>query len=181
MRKVQQHSSRPQHADPAGQFRLVPNPDLAHLDAGAKVVGEVLDQFAKVDPAIGGEVEDDLRAVEQVLGPHQLHRHFPLLNPLQAEAVGLFLSGGIQARIGDVLLGGLAQDVFEVLGSLLGGNLFRWQNDRSQGPSPVGFHDHVVAGFQVEPLGVEMVAFAGIAEFDRNDANFLLGRSVCCH
>src|SRR5262249_19119008 len=47
--------------------------DLTHLDARLERTGQVLDQFAKVDPLLGQEVKDDPFATKQVLDVDQLH------------------------------------------------------------------------------------------------------------
>jgi hypothetical protein len=38
----------------------VADADLAHLHPGAKLLDQGLDQFPKIDPALGGEIKDDL-------------------------------------------------------------------------------------------------------------------------
>ena len=56
----------------ADHLGFIANADLAHFNTGVEVVGEVLDQFTEIDPPVGGEIENDLRAVEQVFGADQL-------------------------------------------------------------------------------------------------------------
>ena len=57
-------------AEAADHLALVAHADLAQLDAGVEDAGQILDQFAEVHPAVGGEVEHDLGAVQRVLGFH---------------------------------------------------------------------------------------------------------------
>jgi len=41
----------------------VTDPDLADFNPGAEFLDQILDQFAKIHPGVGGEVEDNLAAV----------------------------------------------------------------------------------------------------------------------
>ena len=74
------------------QTRLVADADLAQLDAAAELGRQIAHQFAEVDPALGGEVEDQPRSVEELLDPRQLHRQVPLADLQQAGPVGLTLA-----------------------------------------------------------------------------------------
>src|SRR5581483_10524314 len=65
-------------AVPADHLRFVADADLAHLDARAEFARELAHQLAEVDARVGGEVEDQLRAVEGVLDARQLHREAAL-------------------------------------------------------------------------------------------------------
>ena len=101
-------------ADAADQFRFIAHTNLAHFNAGMEMVGEILDQFAKIDPAIGREIENDFRAVKQVFGLDQFHRHVALTNALHAVVKGFFFLGRTDARHIVVGFSGQAQDFFQI-------------------------------------------------------------------
>ena len=73
-------------------MRLVADADLPHLDARPEVRGQLAHQLAEIDAAFGGEIEDQPRAVEQLLDPRQLHRQAALADLQQADALRLLLA-----------------------------------------------------------------------------------------
>ena len=157
-------------AEAAGEFGFVPYADLAHFDAGVKVVRQVLDQVPEIDPAVGGEIEHDLGTVEQIFGPHQLHIHFAFLDPLLAELEGLPLPSAVGGRQGSIFFGGQAQHTLQILRGFVGFDLSGGGDHDGHGPATVGFHHHLIAGLQGVFLGVEVVMLAGDAKFKRHNA-----------
>jgi len=97
-------------ADAAQELGLVADADLAHLDAGLELGGQVLDQGAEIHPAVGGVVEHHLGAVEDVLHPDELHDELVLLDEPDARLAGALLAGALLAELGDVARVGLAED-----------------------------------------------------------------------
>ncbi len=87
------------------------------------MVGQVLDQVAEVDASLGGEVEDDLGAVEGVFGAHQLHLHVAGLHAFLAVAHGLLLAGGVGGGLGDIVVGGDAQHRLQPVRGLFFGDV----------------------------------------------------------
>src|SRR5262249_32649584 len=76
----------------AEHLRLVADADLPHLDAAAEVRRQIPDQLAEIDPALGGVIEDEPRAVEHLFHPRQLHRQAALADLHQADALGFLLA-----------------------------------------------------------------------------------------
>src|SRR5947199_268618 len=58
---------------PAVHLGLVANTDLPHLDPRPELRRELAHELAEVDPAVGGEIEEQLRSVERLLDACQLH------------------------------------------------------------------------------------------------------------
>src|SRR5262249_46895408 len=71
---------------------LVAHADLAHLDARAEFGGELADQLAEIDAAVGGEIENQLRAVERLLHARELHAEAALPNFQQRDPVRFLLA-----------------------------------------------------------------------------------------
>lgn len=55
------------------ELGLVADADLAHLDPGLERAGEILDQFAKVDPLLRQVIEHHSFAAEDDLDVNQVH------------------------------------------------------------------------------------------------------------
>ena len=60
-------------AQAADHLGFVANPDLADFHPGAEFLNQILDQLAKIHPGVGGEIEDDLAAVQEPLHLDELH------------------------------------------------------------------------------------------------------------
>lgn len=134
-------------AETAEHFCLVAYADLAQFDAGAERRGEVLDKFAEIDPAVGGEKEDDLAAVEIVVDLDQLHLEFVVQDFLFADFEGVVLS----FAVGRVLFGvGFGGDAHNLLGGF--DAAARFEIERIGGGLAVfgavrGLDDHFIAVF----------------------------------
>src|SRR6185503_13280857 len=76
----------------AEHLGLVAHTDLPHLDPHAEVRREIAHQLAEVDARVGGVIEDEPRAVEQVLDPGQLHRQAALADLQLRDALRLDLA-----------------------------------------------------------------------------------------
>src|SRR5439155_632738 len=57
----------------ANHLRFVPHADLPHLDARVELGRELAPELAENDAAFGGEIENEARAVERLLGLCELH------------------------------------------------------------------------------------------------------------
>ncbi len=97
-------------AQAAEQLGLVTHADLAHLDAHAQLLGQVLYQLAEIDPAVGGVEKDAFFFAEEVTDGGQLHGQLEGADPLQAEVEGAALLVLQPVHLVGIVLGGLAQD-----------------------------------------------------------------------
>ena len=70
----------PTRAVAAEHLGFVPHPDLTHLDSGLEVRRQIAHELAEIDPRVGRVIEDDPRAVEELLHFGQLHRQAALAN-----------------------------------------------------------------------------------------------------
>ena len=96
-------------AQTAQHLGLVPDADLAQLDAGVENAGQIPHQRPEIDPTFGGEEEQDLAAVEVVLHLDQLHVQPMLLDFLLADLVGSGLLLLVLLHGGEIGVGGHAQ------------------------------------------------------------------------
>ena len=78
-------------AQTAHHFCLVSNANLPQLDPGAEHTGEILHQIAKIHPAVGGKVKQNLAAVEAVFCGNQLHVQLVVENFILADLKGMGL------------------------------------------------------------------------------------------
>ena len=134
-----------------------------------KMLGQILDQFAEVHPAVGGEVEHDLGTVKGVLGLHQFHFQAVAGNALLAGVVGAFLILAVLAHPAHIHAVGHPGDGLERLGNGAVGDLFHALHHLTALNAAGGLHNHVFAGFDVGPGRVEIIAFAVFLETDRDD------------
>ena len=126
----------------ADQFSLISHPDLAHFDAGVKLVGQVLDQFPEVDATIRCEIEDDLGAVKQIFSSDKLHFHFAIGDTRCTNAKRIFFPFGIGGGQGNVFVGGDPKDGLEFFGGLVLRNFPKRVHNGSESAPPVRFHDN---------------------------------------
>ena len=96
--------------------RFVAHADLAHLDPRAEMRGEIAHQLAEIDPAFSRVVEDQPRAVEQLLDAGQLHRQAALLDLQKADALRFMLALLVLEPRNDVLLRRAPDDLRRVVG-----------------------------------------------------------------
>src|SRR5262249_33271034 len=76
----------------AVHLRFVAHADLAHLDAGAELGGQLAHQLAEVDAAVGSEIKNQLRSVECLLDARQLHAQAALADFQQRDPVRFLLA-----------------------------------------------------------------------------------------
>src|SRR6185436_16921503 len=76
----------------AVHLRLVADADLAHFDSRPELGRQLAHQLAEVDAAVGGEIENQLRAVERLLDPRQLHAEAALADLQERDAICLLLA-----------------------------------------------------------------------------------------
>ena len=144
-------------------------PDLLHLDAGVELMGEVLDQFTEIDAAVGGEVEDDLRAVEEIFRTHQFHDHAAVRNAVAAETKSFLLQVFMVVFQQEVVGRGLAQDCLDILRQLLVRSLFGERDYLGEGSAARGLYYDAVTSGKLQIAGVEMIMAPGGAEFYGNE------------
>ena len=77
---------------------------------------ELAHELAEVDAAVGGEVEDQLRAVERLLDPRELHAEPALADLQQRDAIRLLLAVLVLEARDDVVAGGEADDPLRRIG-----------------------------------------------------------------
>ncbi len=94
-RKLAQQKGLPADAQTSHHLGLVPDADLPQLNAGMEHACQVLDQLPEVHPLVRGEIEEDLAAVKGAFGADQLHIQPMGLDFLDADALGLGLSGPV--------------------------------------------------------------------------------------
>ena len=155
-------------AQAADHLGLVSDADLPQLDAGAEHAGQVLDQLAEVHAAVGGKEKQDLAAVKAALHPHQLHLQLVLLDLLFADVEGFLLTAAVVGGGVFVVVGGDAEDGPQGFDHRVIGHLVVARRAVGEFRALGGLHDHVGAGGDREPLGVEVVFLAAAAEADRD-------------
>src|SRR6476646_9646227 len=94
----------------AVHLRFVAHADLPHLDPRAELRCQLADQFAEIDAPVGGEIEDQLRAVERLFDAGELHAEAALANLEQRDPVRLLLAMLVLHPRDDVVAGGDADD-----------------------------------------------------------------------
>src|SRR3990170_2006382 len=159
-------------ADPPHHPRLVADADLAHLDAGTKFVGQVLDQLPEIDPAVRREVEDRLAPVEEELGPHELHRELSRFDPGEAIGVGVPLAPGVFLVRVEVVGGGRPDHLRERGLARVEGYVVDPLDDLPQDRTALGHHDRVVPLAERDPGAVVMARLAYAAEPDARQIHF---------
>ena len=138
-------------------LRLVSDADLPQLDAGAEDGRQVFDQVTEIHPAIGGEEEQNLAAVEAVLHFHQLHFQLVLGNFVLANLEGFFLLLLVGLHLGVVLLRGHAEH-----GTQSRDQLHLVDHGVGQGAlaklDALGcLYDHVLSGLHLDAVGVKVI------------------------
>ena len=173
-------AAAPDAGEPGG---LIADPDLAELDAGAKMACEVADERAEVDPLLGGEVDGELVAVPLPLGIAHFHPEVVPLDPLHHRATGVLLLLAELVVLADLVLRGPAHHLGLGVGlggvvgaaaggtaaaALLGGGL-SGALDAAEVEAAIGLHDdrllQAEGVFDVEPA-VEPAAIAFETDLD---------------
>src|SRR5262245_38699241 len=73
------------------KFGLIAHANLPHFDARVKLARQVADQFAKVDPFLGDEKEDEPLAAKEILDVDKVHLQFTVANESLAFLEGKLL------------------------------------------------------------------------------------------
>src|SRR5262252_1283076 len=89
---------------------FVTHTDLPHLDTRTEFGGKLAHELAEIDAAVGGEVENQLRAVERLLDARELHAEAALANLQQRDPVRLLLAMLVLHPRDDVVSRGDAYD-----------------------------------------------------------------------
>src|SRR3954471_14644349 len=87
----------------AVHLRFVAHADLPHLDPRAEFGRQLADQFAEIDAAVGGEVENQLRAIERLFDARELHAEAALANLQERDPVRFLLAKLVLHARDDVL------------------------------------------------------------------------------
>ncbi len=136
---------------------LVADADLAQLDPGLELPGQLADQVAEVHPLLGREVDRELLAVPLPLGVADLHREVVGAHPLDDLAADVLLGAAQLLVGGDLLAGGATQDRGAIAGRRLARGAaaaagtaflegrFADRADPAEVLAAVGVHDHRVA------------------------------------
>ena len=105
-------------------------------------------ELAEVHAAVGGEVEDQLRPVERLLDPRQLHAEAALADLQERDAIRLLLAVLMLEARDHIVAGGQAHDPVRRIGRRPPLRL-ELRNRAHDGPdrrAAVGLDDHAVAG-----------------------------------
>ena len=135
-----------------------------------KMPSQILDQVPEIDPAVGGEVEQDLVLVKGVFDIDQMHvqtagRRFWPAQILKASASltrlasNWTMSSGVATRM--ISLSGAT--------SFSAGSSMTSSETNAQLDTLDGFNDHGVTLVQQVLTGVEMIGFSGSVEPDSNN------------
>src|SRR5712691_12061358 len=133
---------------PAVHLGLVANTDLPHLDPRPELRRELAHELAEVDPAVGGEIEEQLRSVERLLDACQLHPQSALADLQERDAKRLLLTVLVLQAGDDVFL---ARQPHDALRRVLRRTPFRLElwDPAHDGPdrrATFRLHDNTVAG-----------------------------------
>ena len=91
---------------------LLADADLAHIDAGMQLMGELADELAEIDAVLCREVADDLLAAEEILDADRLHIETGLMDMLAEDRHGLLAELGKMLCVGKI---GLCRDAEHTL------------------------------------------------------------------
>ena len=103
----------------ANQAGLVSCADLSHLDPGAVLSGQTLNQIAEVDSGLGCEIKNYPLAAKQVLHRHQLHFQIQLFHLLTAVRQRLARRAFQVPEVDHVLRVGLTQHLAPAMQGIL--------------------------------------------------------------
>ena len=133
---------------PAQDTRLVADADLPHLDPRVEVRGKIAHQFPEVHAPFRRVVEDEPRAVEQLLDARQLHLKPAFADLQQTDPGSLLLALLVPKAREHVFPGSAADDVLAGVrrGRFARGGLGDGARDRRNGRSLRGLNDHAIAG-----------------------------------
>src|SRR5208337_3209105 len=140
-----------------------------HLDAHAQRVGEIADDVAEIDAALGDEIESHLAPVEGVVGAHQLHLDSPVADALDAQPARVRLAREIFLLEVEVAVTRNPDDRTQ------GGEIDRLRRlvrldlYRADPRSHLALDQHALAAAQLAVAGQEIVQMAGLVETDRDN------------
>ena len=129
----------------AQHLRLIPYTDLLELDPCFEGSGHILHKPAKVHPAIGCEVGDQLVAVKCVLYLDQLHIQLVLGDFLLTNFMNVFFAFQIGAMLLRILLAGDTDHVFQGGGDVFLADLMNTHDALGILHAPRRFDDHRIA------------------------------------
>ena len=167
----------PAHAHAVQALGLVADADLAQLDPGAELRGQVLHQLAEVHPLLGREVERHAVPVELAFHIRQVHWKLSLGDLLTAEMKRLIFPLAVVHVAVGIIGAGLAQDLAVgrvVLPVGLHVHDLAAHGDLGDLLAPLDLDDHRVHSLQVDfaGVGVDLAAEAPERNFHQ-----LAGRS----
>ena len=130
---------------------------MPQLNPGVEHAGQILHQLPEVHPLVGGEVEENLAAVEGALGGHQLHIQAVVLNLLHTHLKGPALLGPV-VGVDLLILGrGLAQNLPQGCHGILGPDGVVAPGADAELHPPGSVHNHMVPQGEFFPVGVKII------------------------
>ena len=139
---------------------------------------QILHQLPEIHPLVGGEVEEDLAAVEGYLRRHQLHIQPMGGDLVQAHVIGPLFLGPIVRGNFLILSRGLAQNFAQRRHHVLLGDFVVASGADAVLRPPGGIDDHMLPGLKSQAVGVKIVDFLSGAELDVHDLHGLLRRNL---
>ena len=140
--------------------------------------GQIFHQLPEIHPLVGGEVEENLAAVEGHLRRHQLHIQPMGGDFVQAHVIGSLFLGSIVRGNFLVLSRGLAQNFAQRRHHVLLGDFVVASRADAVLRPPGGVDDHMLPGLKSQAVGVKIVDFLSGAKLDVHDLHGLLRRNL---